>query len=568
MRLFNFTVNDCRNCYKCIRSCPVKALKFKNNKAEIVEDRCIACGQCFVVCPKHARNVENDIDRVLKAIESGRRVVACVDSSYLGVFDNPGSFVAALKKLGFSSVEEIAVGSEAVKDKYMEYIKNNAGKKKYMISSSCPSVYLFIQKYHPNLIQYLIPAVIPLTALGKAIKMEDKSSFTVYIGPCLSKKCETSSEGDAVINAHITFPEIIRLFRWNFIDFENMEPALPDRRPKKTGKNYSISGDMWKEMTKNVRENGYDILSIYGLENVKNLFKSMEDGTLDKSYVGISACTESCLNGPFIPQHSRDIFCRRQKMKKYAANLSEGINDNIDWSKIDLSREFEDKSIKTVPAPENEMKAILSAMGKFTRADELNCGACGYNSCREKCQAVFEGMAEIEMCMPYMRQRAEKMSDVIFFNTRNMIFITDDKLNIKRFNPAAEKAFQITNEFSYGKPIRIIIDDGDFEEVLRTKTDILNRKVQLSAYGITALETVSYLENEKELIITFQDITEEEKHRKELEGLKMKTVDIAQNVIDKQMRVAHEIASLLGETTAETKIALNKLKEVVLEEDE
>ena len=120
MRLFNFTVNDCKNCYKCIRSCPVKALKFKNNKAEIVEDRCIACGQCFVVCPKHARNVENDIERVLKAIEQGRRVVACVDSSYIGVFDNPGSFVAALKKLGFSSVEEIAVGSEAIKDVYMD----------------------------------------------------------------------------------------------------------------------------------------------------------------------------------------------------------------------------------------------------------------------------------------------------------------------------------------------------------------------------------------------------------------------------------------------------------------
>lgn len=568
MKLFDFTVKDCKNCYKCIRSCPVKAIRFRDGKAEIDEDRCIACGQCFVVCPKSARNVENDIDKVIDAIKSGKRVVACLDSTYLGVFDEPGSFVAALKKLGFSSVQENAVGAEILKEKYKEYIINNADKKKYIISSSCPSVYLFIQRYHPQLIPYLIPIVSPMTALGKAIKLEDKDSFTVYIGPCLSRKYEMAKEDEPVINAHLTFPEIIKILKWNFINYEKLEPVLPDRRPEKTGKSYSISGDMWKDMTATIKENGYDSLAIYGLDNVKNLFRSMEEGTLEKTYIGISACLESCLNGPFIPQHSRDIFCRRQKMKKYAANLEEGINDNIDWNKIDLSCEFKNEFVKRPEASEEEIKTILSAMGKEKRSDELNCGACGYNSCREKCQAVFEGMAEIEMCMPYMRNRAERMNDTIFLNSRNMIIVTDNHLNIKRFNPEAEKKFQICHEFSYGKPIDIILDRDDFETVLVEKNDIINKKVNLHSYGLIVLETVSYLENEKELIITLQDITEDENRKHELDELKAKTLDIAQNVIDKQMMVAHEIASLLGETTAETKIALNKLKEVVMEEGE
>ncbi len=566
MKLLNFTVNDCRNCYKCIRVCPVKALRFKDGKAEIDEDRCIACGQCFVVCPKNARNVEHDIDRVRGAIADGKKVVACLDSAYLGVFNNPGSFVSALRKLGFASVQENAVGAEILKEKYKKFVVENSDKKKYIISSTCPSVYLFIEKYHPSLIEYLIPIVSPLLALGKAVKAEDKDCFTVYIGPCLSRKIETG-EGN-VIDAHLTFPEIIRLFKWNFIDYENMEPTLPDRRPNKTGKNYSISGDMWKDMTAIIRESGYDALAIYGLDNVKNLFASMEAGTLEKSYVGISACRESCLNGPFIPQHSKDIFCRRQKMKNYAAELEDGINDNIDWDKIDLSRDFRDKSLKKTKATEEELKTILSAMGKFKRSDELNCGACGYNTCREKCQAVFEGMAEIEMCIPFMREKAEHMNDSIFHNSRNVIIVTDENLNIKRFNPVAEKVFQISRDFSYGKPIDIIMDGDDFREVIATKKDILNKKVKLNSYGLIVLETTVYLEKEKELIITIQDITEDEKRRRELDDLRAKTVDIAQNVIDKQMMVAHEIASLLGETTAETKSALNKLKEVVLEEGE
>ncbi len=568
MRLFNFTVNDCKNCYKCIRVCPVKALRFRGNKAEIDEDRCIACGQCFVVCPKHARNVENDIEKVLNAIKEGKRVIACLDSSYLGVFDEPGRFVAALKKLGFSSVQENAVGAEILKEKYKEYIINNADSKKYIISSSCPTVYLFIQKYHPELVKYLIPIVSPMLALGKAIKKEDKDSFTVYIGPCLGRKYEISEAKDRPIDAHLTFPEIIKMLKWNFIDYEKIDAQLPDRRPERTGRNYSISGDMWKDMTRLIRESGYDALSIYGLDHVKNLFRSMEEGSLEKSYVGISACHESCLNGPFIPQHSKDIYCRRQKLKKYAANLEGGINDNINWGEIDLSCEFKDESFERVVATEDEITTILSAMGKYKRSDELNCGACGYNSCREKCQAVLEGMTEIEMCMPYMRTKAEKTTDMIFLNSRNMIFITDENLNIKRFNPVAERAFQISNEFSYGKPIGIILDDDDFNYVVRTKKDILNKKVKLNSYGMIVLETVVYLEEERELIITLQDITEDEKRRQELDDLRMKTVDVAQNVIDKQMRVAHEIASLLGETTAETKIVLNKLKEVVMEEGE
>ena len=191
MRLFNFTVSNCRNCNKCVRVCPVKAIRFINNEAKIDETRCIACGQCFMACPKHARNVQNDVDKVLRELDSGKKTVAILDSAYMGAFKEPEKFISALRTLGFSSVQEIAAASEKVTELYINYMNENAGKQKYFISSTCPAIYIFIEKYHHELIKYLMPVASPMVLLGRAIKKDDPDCTAVYIGPCLSKKYET-----------------------------------------------------------------------------------------------------------------------------------------------------------------------------------------------------------------------------------------------------------------------------------------------------------------------------------------------------------------------------------------
>lgn len=566
MKLFNFSAENCKNCYKCVRSCPVKAIKFRNYRAEIDEDKCIACGQCFVVCPKHARNLENDFDTVVNILKSGRKTIACIDSTYLGFYDNPAQFIEGLKALGFHSVEEIAVGSEIIADKYCEFIKNNADLK-YIISSSCPSVYLYVRKYYPELIKYLIPVVTPMIALGKVIKKENPDSYTVYIGPCLSKKYETRHRSETLaMNALITFDEINRMMKRKFIKIEEFEGVEPDRVANVYGENYSIAGDMWEMLRSELKTNKYDIFTINGFNNVKNLFDSMVNGELERAYIGISACSESCISGPFIPKNSKNVFSRRQILRNFAVNGWNKEGENIDWSEINLSTVFKPRTVNRVKASEEEIKSILNKMDKHGRADELDCGACGYNSCREKAQAVFEGMAEVEMCMPYMRSRAENRSDIIFLNSRNIIMLLDSNLNVKQFNPVAEKSFQVIASYMLDKPISLLIDDNDFAEAFKEQKDIMNKKVRLSNYGMIVMQNIMYINKENEILVTMQDVTEDEKRSEELDKLKINTVETAQNVIEKQMRVAQEIASLLGETTAETKVALNKLKDVVLKE--
>ena len=207
-------------------------------------------------------------------------------------------------------------------------------------------------------------------------------------------------------------------------------------------------------------------------------------------------------------------------------------------------------------------------MGRRTRAEEYDCGACGYSTCREKAQAVFEGMSDVSMCGPSLRKKAEKKSDVIFMNTRNIVIFLDKDKIITGFNPKAETALGITSAEVVGKHISCLgLSDDDYSYSLREKKDILNKKIYLEKYGIIVMQNITYVDDD-ELFVSLKDITEDEKNREELAKLKMHTVSVTQNVIEKQMRVAQEIASLLGETTAETKVALNKLKEVVLKEGE
>jgi PAS domain S-box-containing protein len=216
---------------------------------------------------------------------------------------------------------------------------------------------------------------------------------------------------------------------------------------------------------------------------------------------------------------------------------------------------------------EEQLSGIMKSMGKYELADELNCGVCGYNTCKEKAKAVAQGMAETDMCLNYMRNKAERITNVIFENSPSIIFLIDEEMNIVELNPTAEINFSTKAEFIKGKPISILIDDSDFIKVKETKVSILGKKVAYPKYNSIFIQNVLYLEKQNVILITMSDISEIESNKKELMRVRENTLNAAQQVIEKQMRVAQEIASLLGETTAETKITLTKLKKIVLGED-
>ncbi|TCT16170.1 iron only hydrogenase large subunit-like protein [Natranaerovirga pectinivora] len=567
MRILNFASANCRNCYKCLRTCPIKAIRFNENQAQIDENLCIACGQCFVVCPQNARHIKSDIEIVKEAIDKGQEVIGSLAPSFAGFFTEPNTFIQQLMGLGFSSVEETAIGAEYITKAYANYIEEN--NPNYVVTSCCPTINLLVERHYPESIEYMLPFVSPMIAHGKAIKKEKKEAMTVFIGPCISKKCEALNQYNAgMIDAVLTLEEVVG---W----IEDSDQYLGDNYEKKVlgyngednGRSYPIVGGIANGLRDCLINKGYDILSITGLSNSKSVFEELKNKSLSKVFIEISACNESCIGGPAIPKNSVGLFNRKQKLKRYITNKNKGNEPLYFLTDNELKRTFESQKKEKEKISESTLNKILKKLGKYQLIDELNCGACGYNTCREKALAVFEGVSQIDMCMPYMRNKAESLSNVIFLNSPNAIFIVDEQLNIIDLNPSAKNMFEIKSEKYISQPIKNLINQIEWENIFRLKSDIINKRIQFNHNNLVGILNILYLHKENILLTIITNITQEEKRKKELSEMRENTLNIAQNVINKQMRVAQEIASLLGETTAETKVALTKLKEVVKGEE-
>ncbi|WP_058485706.1 [Fe-Fe] hydrogenase large subunit C-terminal domain-containing protein [Defluviitalea phaphyphila] len=568
MQIMNFSAANCKNCYKCVRFCPVKAIKIDNYQAKIIEDRCIACGHCFMVCPQNARNIKSDLDKIKLAIEGEKKVIASIAPSFASFFEEPKKLITALKKLGFEYVEETAIAAEEITNRYIKYIEYN--KPENIITSCCPSVNFLVQRYYPKIIPYMLPIISPMLAHGQILKKRYENSYVVFIGPCISKKCEAAGNiSNKCIDAVLTFEELVQWLEDREININELEETPLENIAGKKGSIYPIAGGILTGMKEVVDKYGYDIIKVDGTKQCKELFESIKQGDLKNVCVEASVCEGGCVGGPGVPKKSKSIYVRKMNLKKYLLNKPKTTEKStiLDWEGIEFSRTFVDKSIKRNLPSEEDLKKILRKMGKYEKSDELNCGACGYDTCREKAKAVYEGMSQLEMCMPYMRSKAEKISNIIFEKSPNAVFILDEDLMVKEFNPAAEEMFHITQKQIKSKPISTIIDDTDFRTVIETKKSIFDKKVYYTNYGVIVLKNILFLEKQNMILVILLNLTSEEKRKRELAEVKQSTLDIAQKVIEKQMRVAQEIASLLGETTAETKVTLTKLKQIVLGED-
>ncbi|MCT4543056.1 MAG: 4Fe-4S binding protein [Vallitalea sp.] len=568
MKIMDFLPANCKNCYKCVRNCHVKAIRIVNDQAQIMEENCIGCGQCFVVCPQNARNIKSDLDNIKESIHNNKKMIVSLAPSYSGIYKNPKKLIASLRALGFQVIEETAIGAEIVSDLYKKYMNDNKDKKN-LITSCCPSVNLLIQRYYPELLPYLLPVVSPMIAHSFILKEKyGKDSFITFVGPCISKRCEAfgyQESGD--IDAILSFEELDTWLMEEGINPNNLQPSELDSSASEYGQRYPLEGGILKGITKSIEANGFRSISVTGIENCKNLFETLKQDSINKLFIEANICTNGCINGPAIGKSTENVLIRKLHVDDYLDKTSDKLEYQL-LNKTIYNRSFSSNTIvsKNI-ASEEEIKKILKSMGKVVQEDELNCGACGYNTCREKAQAVFEGMSEPEMCIPYMRSKAEKLSNIIFESTPNMIFLLDENLNIVDINPACENAFLIDPKLSKGKPLSTFIDDSDFKYVSTTKENIINKKVVYNHYNLIVNETILYLPKQNLIMAIFYDVTKLEKKNQELIKLKKNTLEIADNVIEKQMRVAQEIASLLGETTAETKITLMKLQQIVLGEE-
>lgn len=548
--------SNCKNCYKCIRHCPVKSIKFSGNQAHILGDECILCGQCFVVCPQNAKEIAGSREAVKVLLESGAPVVASVAPSFAANYDGAGieSIEKALKKLGFAAAEETAVGATFVKRRYEELLREQ--RPEVLISSCCHSVNLLIQKYFPALTPCLAPVVSPMQAHCADIKSRIPGAKTVFIGPCLAKKDE-ANRFDGGADEVLTFEELTEWLKSENIEIETDRGANEQSRARL----FPICGGILKTMV--CDQSDYTYMAIDGVENCIAALKDIESGGLRGCFIEMSSCIGSCIGGPVMEKYHRSPVRGYKAVATYA-----GKEDfaSAGPQREQLLRAFDYLDVRKPSPSDSEITEVLHKMGKFKPDQELNCGSCGYDTCREKAKAVIAGKADYTMCLPYLMAREESFSDSIIKNTPNAILVLNDDLEVQQINKAACALFNLRGARDVlGEQVVCILDPKPFIDAKLGRA-LHDEQVYLAEYKKYVEQSVTYDREYRIIICIMRDITTEQTEREHKETISRQTIEVADKVVDKQMRIVQEIASLLGETAAETKIALTKLKESIKDE--
>lgn len=550
--------SNCKNCYKCIRHCPVKSIRFSANQAHIVDNECILCGQCFVVCPQNAKQIIDGIEKAKMLLTLGVPVIASIAPSFVANYDGItlSSMKTALKKLGFYDVEETAMGATFVKNEYDRILKE--GFNDILISSCCHSVNLLIQKYFPNELKYLANVMSPMQAHSTDIKKRYPNAKTIFIGPCVAKKDE-ADRYEGIVDCVLTFEELTQWLKDENIVLEEEKEEVNEFTKTRL---FPTTGGILKTMAADAP--GYTYMAIDGVENCIAALKDIENGKITKCFIEMSACIGSCIAGPIIEKHHNSHLKDYLLVNKYAGNKDYEVAQE---NSVYYQKNFAPININKKIPTEYEITQILKQMGKTKLTDELNCGSCGYNTCREKAIAIFQGKAEISMCLPYLKEKAESFSDCIVSNTPNALIVLNEKFEVQQINSAAKKILNIRNDSDIlGDQVVRILDPVPFIKVLDSKKKIKNEKVYLAEYDKYVEQSIIYDANYHLLICIMRDVTETTIEKAKKETISKQTIEIADKVVDKQMRIVQEIASLLGETAAETKIALTKLKESIVNE--
>ncbi len=550
--------SNCKNCYKCVRHCPVKAIRFSGNQAHIIGNECILCGHCFVVCPQDAKEIVDGTEKARVLLQSGAPVYVSLAPSFIANYEGVGieSMRRALQKLGFADVEETAIGATIVKNEYERMLRDE--QRDIIISSCCHSINLLIQKYFPGCLEYLADVMSPMQAHCAEIKKKNPEAKTVFIGPCVAKKDEAEYY-EGIVDAVLTFEELTNWLKAEGITLEQELDSTPESRARF----FPTTGGVLKTMAQDAPK--YTYLALDGVENCIAALKDIESGKIHKCFIEMSACVGSCIGGPVMEKYHRSAPIKDYvTIAGYAGERDFDVEQPMPMS---LKKNFTMIAHKLTQPSETEIMSVLRQMGKFKPSDELNCGTCGYNSCREKAIAIIHGKAEASMCLPNLLDKAESFSDTIVRNTPYGLIVLNENLEVQQVNRAARKIMNIRSSSDVlGEPVIRILDPTVFSKVMSSGRSVRDQRVYLAEYKKYVEQTVVYDPDSHLLVGIMRDITDDEAEREKKARINKQTVEVADTVVEKQMRIVQEIASLLGETAAETKIALTKLKESIGDE--
>ncbi|MGM0381218.1 MAG: [Fe-Fe] hydrogenase large subunit C-terminal domain-containing protein [bacterium] len=550
---------NCQDCFKCVRNCPVKAIMIEDQHASVMSEQCILCGECISACPNNSKKIRSDTEDARALIEEKEEVIVSLAPSFISEFnrEKTGRLVAGLKKLGFRGVSETALGAELVSSAiHREF---NRDEKRLLLSTACPSVVEYIRKYKPGLRENLANVVSPVVAHSQFLKNNyGEEVKIVFIGPCLAKKIETERYG--AFDVCLTFSDLKKWFREEEIVLDRLNPKPDDDFIPHTAKNgrlYPVDGGMIAGVKENCAVNELNFMSFSGMKPVQEILDSLDTKKLDrKLFIELLACSGGCVNGP-VADSDNNIVSKKLSVISNSTYEPEMISLDSD---LDISFDYSVEPVSTETYSEQEISEALSSIGKEKEEDELNCGGCGYNSCRDFAEALLGGKAETNMCVSYMRNKAQKTANALLKTMPSGVVIADSELRVVECNRRFAsllgedilEIFETLPGMKNANLRKLVPFHHIFEKVLETNEDIIGEELKFNDRVL--FYSAFVIETGKSVGFICQDITEPSMKREQV-------VQKAEEVISKNLNMVQEIAYLLGENASETEVLMNSVIE-------
>lgn len=559
---------DCQDCYKCVRRCPVKAIKIEDSRAMIIPDLCVACGICYKVCPAKAKQMRNDLSRAKYLIKAGKPVYVSLAPSWITEFGNvpQEKMVAAIRRLGIQGVSETALGAEEVScqtakilEKAVKKGENAEAGSRLFLSTACPTVVEYVEKYLPELAPNLTNVSSPLLAHCRMLKDEFGTEIeTVFIGPCIAKKLEADRHPE-LLSLSLSFGDLRQWLKDEGVNIEETKPGVFDKfvmKKAQDGTAYPIEGGMIETIKPyEVARKAY-LMQITGLNNIRRELQSLSVQNLDKPiFIECLACEGGCVNGPCITTKKSGLAKRIDILRQTE------FNDDIAKRKpqADIKLSYNPERKINCEYSESDIKHVLTQIGKYTTEDELNCGGCGYDTCRNFAKALLDGKAEPEMCVSHMKHQAQRKANALLRCIPAPIVIADSQLKIMEYNDEFADTFWNEDEHSdiydrnnlQGANLRDFVSFTNlFSASLDLEQDIRREHIRQDEKLFDVV--VFNIDKKQSVGGIIEDVTNMEMRKEQI-------AEKAKEVIHKNLATVQQIACTLGEHMAETEVLLRSI---------
>lgn len=543
--------SNCLDCYRCLRKCPLDAIEFSSGRARIITESCVVCGECIRECPQKTKRIISDMDFVVRALGEGKPLVLSVgETALLSVKMSMMELAQKAYSVGFDYIEELDVLEEDVIHEVKDYVRASD---KLVLSSHCPVVVNLVEQHYPEWIDHLLPLPSLASIHAKDLKKRFPNHMVVHAASCTAEFYNRQNDED--IDYLITLSELERILRYNPAVRSVEDAEKPFYVEYEGGYAFSVVGNLAGRLIDEglVDRNAVEWYS--GLDACIDILKKKDAGLCDEvQFLELMACESGCVTSVDI-MSQESVFSRCLRIKQYNGDRVYLPTFQLGVPVPDAA--FENRKYEMPVADPQAVRAEMDACFKDTDAITLNCGACGYDTCYAKSAAVVRGEATRDMCISYLKAKAESFANSVVNNIASGILVFDRDYKILQLNPYIEKMFG-PYHMDVGGTLSDYFDVRYMRKTVEKGEIVRNVKIAFKDLGIWTQQTIQPLDSDR-YVAFIVDITDSEKQREQFNQVKRELLVNANQVIDDQMRTAQEIANRLGETTAATKITLLKL---------